>query len=601
MFTRSLLAASVAACSSFAVYAETVLPTTVVTASRTTQTIDNTLASVQVITQAQLAQYPSQDLGEILRFTTGLTVVRAGGFGGQTSIFTRGTNSQHTLILIDGIKINAATSSQANIQNLTLGDIERIEIVKGAMSSLYGSDAIGGVINIITKSATKTETSAQFSTGTNKLVKGSISQTFKKGAFSGLLNTDSLYTNGYGIIDGTTFDSGYKNTGANIKLNYDFGSTNIGLSVRNNQGTAEYIKTTFDYATNKITEYKPLSQYFLNQVAVLSVNSDINSVITSQLRLSQMTDEIDQNQNNDITHTTQKQADWQNTFALNSNNTLVFGLTMTDTQAEYNADYKQSLKNKAIYLQNQWQAQGFNLQTSFRHEDYDSFGTHNTGNIGLGYHFSPTQLVYINAGSAFKAPDLNQLYAPSSNNPNLKPEESRSLELGSKHRLGAFAITTALFQAKLDNLIQYGPAPTYALANLDKSSTKGAELGVKWQDMGLFVSANGSYIHAQNDTTKADLDRRPRRSITLATGYQQEHWGLSGEILGVSHTQDFGGRIAGYAVANASAYWQVIPSTKLRLNIDNIGDKTYGTAYDQTDYRYLATPLSASLSAEVKF
>jgi outer membrane receptor protein involved in Fe transport len=162
-------------------------------------------------------------------------------------------------------------------------------------------------------------------------------------------------------------------------------------------------------------------------------------------------------------------------------------------------------------------------------------------------------------------------------------------------------LQTALFQTKLDNLIQYGPAPTYALANLDKSSTKGAELGVKWQDMGLFVSANGSYIHAQNDTTKADLDRRPRRSITLATGYQQEHWGLSGEILGVSHTQDFGGRIAGYAVANASAYWQVIPSTKLRLNIDNIGDKTYGTAYDQTDYRYLATPLSASLSAEVKF
>jgi vitamin B12 transporter len=96
MFKPSLLAASVAACSSFAVYAETVLPTTVVTATRTTQAIDETLASVQVISQEQLAQHPSQDLGEILRFNTGIDIARLGGFGGQTSIFTRGTESNHT-------------------------------------------------------------------------------------------------------------------------------------------------------------------------------------------------------------------------------------------------------------------------------------------------------------------------------------------------------------------------------------------------------------------------------------------------------------------------------------------------------------------------
>jgi vitamin B12 transporter len=154
MFTRSLLAASVTACSSFAVYAQTiVLPTTIVTATRTTQSIDESLASVQVISQKQLAQHPSQDLGEILRFNTGIDIARLGGFGGQTSIFTRGTESNHTLVLIDGVRINSATSSQANIQHLTLSDIERIEIVKGAMSSLYGSDAIGGVINIITKTS----------------------------------------------------------------------------------------------------------------------------------------------------------------------------------------------------------------------------------------------------------------------------------------------------------------------------------------------------------------------------------------------------------------------------------------------------------------
>ena len=188
MFKPSLIVASVAACASFSVYADTVLPTTIVTASRTSQAVNETLASVHVISQEQLAQHPSQDLGEILRFNTGIDVARLGGFGGQTSIFTRGTESNHTLVLIDGVRINSATSSQANIQNLTTDDIERIEIVKGAMSSLYGSDAIGGVINIITKTASKTETRAKLTGGSDKNVNGGLTQTIRNGDFSALIN-----------------------------------------------------------------------------------------------------------------------------------------------------------------------------------------------------------------------------------------------------------------------------------------------------------------------------------------------------------------------------------------------------------------------------
>jgi vitamin B12 transporter len=132
---------------------------------------------------------------------------------------------------------------------------------------------------------------------------------------------------------------------------------------------------------------------------------------------------------------------------------------------------------------------------------------------------------------------------------------------------------------------------------VDKASTKGVELGIKWQQDGLFAGLNGSYTHAQNDSSKDDLLRRPRRSLTLSTGFQQQKWGINTEIIAKSHAVDFGkARLAGYAVANIHGYLQVTPSTTVRLSVENITDKTYSYATN-----YLATPLSAALSAEVKF
>lgn len=599
MFTRSLLAASVAACSSFAVYAETVLPTTVVTASRTTQTIDNTLASVQVISQVQLAQHPSQDLGEILRFATGIDVARLGGFGGQTSIFTRGTESNHTLVLIDGVRINSATSSQANIQHLTLSDIERIEIVKGAMSSLYGSDAIGGVINIITKTAAKTETRANITGGTDSLVSGGLTQTIKQGSFGAFINANAIYTDGYAIIENNPRERGYQNQGADVKADYDLGFSKVSLSLRTNTGTTEYV----DFGSF-------VSQDFENQLLNFVADGDISSTLNSKIRISQMSDNIDQNNSSAIAHTKQQQADWQNTFAMSPNITLVGGITQTNTQAQYNNGYgtvyDKEQDNLAFYLQQQSIFGQISTQLSLRHEDYDSFGTHQTGNIGLGFAINSNNHLYANYGTAFKAPDLNDLYGYGGNI-NLKPEDSRSIEIGSKHTFGQVSFNSAFYQSDIDNLINCIGAYPCTNINIDKAAIEGIELGFKWQQDGLFVGLNGSYNHAQDDVSKKDLLRRPRRTISLSTGYQQTNWGISSEVLAKSHALDaplFGSttprRLAGYAVANISGFVQIMPNTILRLAVENIGDKQYGYAYATATTRYLATPLSASLSAEVK-
>ncbi|MCP5174430.1 MAG: TonB-dependent receptor [Moraxellaceae bacterium] len=603
MFTRSLLAASVAACSSFAVYADTVLPTTVVTASRTSQSIDNTLASVQVITQEQLAQHPSQDLGEILRFNTGIDVARLGGAGGQTSIFTRGTESNHTLVLVDGVRMNSATSSQANIQHLSLDDIERVEVVKGAMSSLYGSDAIGGVINIITKSASNTETRTRLLGNNHKLANGAITQTIKHGDFSAFINANALYTDGYAIIEKNPQERGHQNQGAHLKTEYDLGFSKISVSARQNQGTTEYINFgSF------------VSQDFKNQLLNFVAIGDLSKNISSQIRISQMMDDIDQNDSSSFAHTKQQQADWQNTVALSNSITLVAGMTQTHTQAQYDngfaTNYDKEQDNLAFYLQQQAQFAQLNTQVSLRHEDYDSFGTHQTGNIALGYQITPDHNIYLNYGTAFKAPDLNDLYGYGGNI-NLKPEESRSIELGSKHHLGNLSINSAIYQFNIDNLIDCPTDPiTFNCSNInvDKAKIKGIELGVQWQQDGLLLGLNGSYNHAQDETTKRDLLRRPRRTLSLTTGYTQPKWGINTEILAKSRALDkevFGStvprRLAGYAVANVSAYVELVPNTKLRLSLENISDKSYSFAYAGATTRYLATPFTATLGAELKF
>lgn len=599
MFIRSYLAASIAACSSFVFANETVLPTTLVTATRTTQTIDDSLASVQVITQEQLAQHPSQDLGEILRFTTGIDVARLGGFGGQISTFIRGTESNHTLVLIDGVRINSATSSQANIQHLTLDDIERVEIVKGAMSSLYGSEAIGGVINIITKTPNKTSSQANITAGSHKLVKGGFNQTLKLNQFSALMNANAIYTDGFPIIEKNAQEYGYKNQGVNLKANYDLGFSQISVTARQNKGTTEY--HNFGFAT----------QDFENQLISLNAQGKINDTLNSQIRLSQLKDHIDQNQSSSLAHSKQQQADWQNTFVFSSQSTLVGGITQTNTQAEYDngfgTKYDKEQDNLAFYLQQQSLFGQLSTQLSVRHEDYDSFGTHQTGNLALGYSLNQQHRIYANYGTAFKAPDLNDLYGYGGN-VNLKPEESTSVELGSKHTVGQLKLNTAFYQYDIDNLIScVGGFPCQNI-NVDKASIKGIELGINWQQDGLLLAINGSYNNAQDDSTQKDLLRRPRRSLSFTTGYQQKTWGINSEILAKSRALDapvFGStvprRLAGYAVANVNAYVQVVPSTKLRLSVENITDKNYGAAYSGATTRYLATPFTATISADVKF
>jgi vitamin B12 transporter len=316
-----------------------------------------------------------------------------------------------------------------------------------------------------------------------------------------------------------------------------------------------------------------------------------------------MKDEIDQNQSASFAHTRQTQADWQTTFSISPHHTLLAGITSTKTEAGY-ADqsvYDKSTHSEALYLQNQWQAGAANLQVALRHERYSTYGNQDTGSLAFGYAINAGHRVYANIGTAFHAPDLNQLYDASygSNNPDLQPEKSRTVEIGSRHQLGDLALDLSLFDTSLKNLIA---SKNFVLFNISEAGIKGGEMGARWTMRdGWYLSGNASYTKAINKITNKELDRRPRRSLTLGGGYQLKDWGVSADILAKGHSEDFGGRLDGYAVANVSGYWQASPMLKLRLNLENLGDKHYGVAHYDTDRLFVATPFTASLSAHVTF
>ena len=265
----------------------------IVTATRTAQIADQTVTPTIVITQKDIELSQYRDVAEILRFHAGIELSRNGGPGQATSVFVRGTESDHVIIMIDGVKMNARTVSTAAIQNMNPELIERIEVVKGPRSSLYGSEGIGGVINIITKKSTQAEDIVQVGAGvgSDKTRQGRIAyHTMVKNTRIGI-DAKHFNTDGFPTVTTSTIDRGFENNTLNAYVDTKAGATEIGLSVWTAQGTTEYM------AYNPVTFIPdvPADQDFNNSVGAFSVKSPISTYGTAKLKLSHMVDDITQN------------------------------------------------------------------------------------------------------------------------------------------------------------------------------------------------------------------------------------------------------------------------------------------------------------------
>jgi len=566
----------------------------VVTASKSAEKASEVPARITIIKPEIIEQSSIASLPQLLQTDASINVVQTGGYGQYSEIYLRGTKSSQALILRDGVRLNSNTSGQASLPFIDTTDVKQIEVLKGPASVLYGTDAIGGVIQIISTTPEKNSAFITGEVGENKTYKSVIGADLADNGFYAQIRGQRLETDGTPVTNAKNNKrASFDQKGYSLKVGIEKDIYATSLDYSKNQGNSDY-----DQNSNLV------SQDFENEIVNFKSRLNISEQVAIHTRLSQFKDNIDQNNSPDYVHSTTQEAELYTKWQFSPSQNILTGISHKNIKANifskgegYEWDgvyypgqdvfYNKDVKTTGYFVQHQYQTDILNTQAGIRLEDHERFGNHTVGQIAARYFLSPSTSIYTNIGSAFKAPTNNDLYAIGwGANPNLEPEKSISYELGFDHQLTQqLSAGFSVYQTQIDDLISSRGSQ---LINIDKAKLTGSEATINWQKDELFLNMAYAYIQAKNDITKKDLNRRPRQNITLTAGWDDRIYGLSASVIAKSKAKDFSeSTIPGYITANINAYWQLTPTVKLFTNIENIGDVEYKTAYNGNNIYYV--------------
>ena len=602
-----------------------------VTATRTPISKNNVIADVTTISSEDIERAGSSSLPELLQRQPGIEISNLGGPGKVSTIGIRGTSSTHSIVLVDGIRLSAATTGFSAIEHIPLSQIEKIEIVRGPASSLYGQDAIGGVIQIFTKKGVD---------GFKPYVDigyGSYNTSnFKSGVRAG--NNQTTYAINFAAMNSDGFSAfvpnpanaansknldkdGYKNyslsSSLSHKINQDYEiDLQYFLSKGKNQFDNRFANFSPSFHGNYRNEIK-LETYAMN------IKGQINKAWQSSIKLSQSTDKyLDlQKLNNftfeddanlkDLYKTTQDQLSWQNNVALPRGSiTLLYDFL------------KQRIKTTDVYEKTQRTNHGVmvgysliedkhNFQSNFRKDFNSVYEDAVTGNIGYAYSIDPNWTIASSYGTAFVSPSFNFLYSLADSfalgNPNLKPEKSKNIEGSIRYKDDSGSMSLTMFQNKIDDFIIY-TAPAEAgsrtsTQNLNKAEIQGLTISGD-QFFGHFqIKGSATGQSAKNEDTDKYLPRRASLIGNINLNYYIGNWNI-----GVEET--FSGKrfddkenivnLSGYALTNIVTDYKINDKLKLNLRLNNVLDKDYSLAAEgRSGFKY-QTP-GRSLFANLRY
>lgn len=573
---KTLIALALASLTT-SVTAQTLLDTTVVTASRLEEPADASVRAVSVITREQIERSGARDVAELLRRLPGVQIGRNGGPGQQTSLFLRGTASDHVLVLIDGVPVQSATTGATAFQHIDPETIERIELVRGPASTLYGSSAIGGVIQIFTRKGTSQtpRLHGALQAGNQSTFNASTGISGGKGPFSAGLTVSHQQTNGYPPRSSSRLARGYRHDTFNARLGYAL-SPDLALEFSHwqSQGNVEYL----NLFTNA-----PLDQDVRNSITRFTVDTAHGDDWSSRLLLSRAVDNSDENQSNDFAHTARLSLDWQHTWLVSEAHTLVGGVTFSREQARllsFGTAYDRTSREKAVYLQDDFQAGDLDLQAGVRGLYHSVYGRQFTWNLGAGYRLGPQTHVHANAGTAFRSPSANDLYG-FGGNPNFKPERSRSFEIGLRQGLGdGQRAELNLFHTRIRDLIESDPT-TFVIQQVERARIRGVELGYRLTSGPLSLSLDYTWLDTENLDQKSRLARRAENKLNASLGYDSGNWWTRADLTAETDRRDsrFSGRVlAAYTTFDLSAGYRLDRDWQAELNVTNLFDEQYELA-----------------------
>lgn len=551
----------------------------VVTATRTEIPASQALASVELITGEELLRQPASDLGDALRMRAGVEVARLGGPGQQTSLFLRGTESNHVLVLVDGLRINPGTIGSAAIQNIAPELVERIEIVKGPRSTLYGSEALGGVINVITRRGAATGGSVQLGFGRFDTRNASLSAGIGGERGDASFGLSWLDSDGFPTRTGDATDRGYENRSFTAAARTDLGAVELGLRAWHASGTSEYS----DFFVT------PVDQDFRNSALALTAGFSPSASWDSRLAVGHAIDDLEQNQSPDFLDTRRWTLDWQNDFALTERQRLTTGLLWQDEEADaesFGLPYGATTTSRQFYLQDQAAFGRHRLLLAAAYTDHETFGGHMTWNAEYGIAVGDRALITFATGTAFRAPDATDLYG-FGGNPDLDAEESQSYEISYRQRIGERqSFTLTAFRNDIDELIQFVVTDFETFEgenrNVERARIDGIEAAWRIDGQDWSARASATLQDPRDRITDARLLRRARENATLAVSRRIRGHELALDLLYAGDRKDFGFpepvTMGSYWLANLSARVAVTERWTLLARMENLFDEDYQLA-----------------------
>jgi len=564
-----------------------------VTASRMPQRVTDLLADVTVIDSDEIRRAGANSVAELLQRQPGVEIVQNGGPGGTSGVLLRGANAAQTLVLVDGLRIASASSGAAALEAIPLDQIEHIEILRGPSSSLYGADAIGGVVQIFTRGATQApHASATVGYGTHDTWQVAAGASGGAGPVQGALQVGMRRSAGFNAIvnpQNFSYDpdrDGYKDASASGQLRVALAPDHE-LTV---QGMHDRLNAQYD--GGDAFDDRTITTVDAWQVGL---HDRFTPAWDSRLTAGEGSDDsVSKTGFGDFPfRTRQRQYAWQNDISLDASGVpgrlaLAFERReeRVDTEPSFDVSSRTTNSVTAVYSV---VAGPHALQANLRNDDSNQYGSRTTGALAYGYRLSPQWRVTASAGTAFKAPTFNDLYFPGFSNPDLAPETARNVEaagyysamLGSA-RLDARAVA---WHNRVRDLIVFQCDASFvcAPANVSDATLKGVTLGLDVTAEATTMRASADLQSPRDDATGHLLPRRARRHGSLAVLHRAGPATLGAEVVASSERFDDAEntrRMGGYAILNLTAEWPVTRNVSLFVRGDNVFDRHYELAAD---------------------
>ncbi len=597
------------------------LPPTVITPTRQSQSIDDALPATSVITRAEMDRWQAVDIVSVLSRETGVQFAQAGGRGAAASLFVRGANSSQVLVLVDGVRLNAGTSGAAAVGGIALDSIDRIEIVRGNLSSLYGSSAIGGVVQIFTRRGAEDGLVLSAEAGEGRTASGRASGGLDAGPvrLGGALGGGT--TQSFSVIDAARVVPGPFAPGANPDLDgNDYFSASLGATYRSSGGTLlsangwiNRNRTDFDSTADgpNATHLEKSQVAAGNVSARTAVTEGWATQLAAGMSRDRSTNVVSDPSsfNNGEFSSDNLSVSWTNDVDLAQTVRGQVGVEYLRQDGEstsYDPSFSGQSQSFTRSVGSAWAGlsgvQGpHQFQLSVRRDQYSDVDGATSALAAYGYKLDTAWRVTAQLSNAFRAPSFNDLYFPFFGNPDLEPERSASGELGLQYVGRATTLRLAIYRTDTRDLIVYDPATARA-ENIDEARVTGFELGGSLREGPWQLSANGTLSRAVNDDTGERLLRRASWVVNLAAGFDPGAWSAGFELSVVGPRDDLDintferVRLASYTLARLVAAWPVGRGVTLRARIENLFDADYETVSG-----YNVMPRTAIVGVDLRF